>query len=78
MTKILDLTLNDSLMILLAYLIGSISPGYLLVRMLRDVDLRTIGSPMSVVVAPLVAAVIILIAHRNNIMQVWFTSEHKA
>ncbi len=199
-TEIIDLTLNDSLMVLSAYLIGGISPGYLLVRMLRDVDLRTIGSgslgatntgrvlgrkgfyftlvmdilkgalvvllarslefqpdivcavvvaviaghiwplwlhfhggkgiatslgafvaldykillmggavllvsylvtrkflpswiatlvampliayflgsAMSVVVALLVSAVIILIAHRNNIMQVWFTSEHKA
>lgn len=199
-TEILNLTLNDSLMILSAYLIGGISPGYLLVRMLRGVDLRTIGSgslgatnvgrilgrkgfyfalvmdmlkgvfavllarslefqpeivcavvvaviaghiwplllhfhggkgiatsmgafttldydillmggavllitylvtrkflpswvatlvampllayflghPMSVVVSLLVSAVIILIAHKNNIMQVWFTSEHKA
>ena len=198
--EILNLTLNDSLMILSAYLIGGISPGYLLVRMLRGVDLRTIGSgslgatnvgrilgrkgfyfalvmdslkgvfavllarslefqpeivcavvvaviaghiwplllrfhggkgiatslgafvaldykillmggtvllitylvtrkflpswiatllvmpliayflgnPMSVVVSLLVSAVIILIAHKNNIMQVWFTSEHKA
>ena len=198
--EILNLTLNDSLMILSAYFIGGISPGYLLVRMLRGVDLRTIGSgslgatnvgrilgregfyftlildilkgvfavllarslefqpeivcavvvaviaghiwplllhfhggkgiatsagaftaldykiflmgiavllitylvtrkflpswiatlvvmpliayflgnPMSVVVSLLVSAVIILIAHKNNIMQVWFTSEHKA
>ena len=43
-TEILNFTLNDSLMILSAYLIGGISPGYLLVRMLRGVDLRTIGS----------------------------------
>ena len=42
--EILNLTLNDSLVILSAYLIGGISPGYLLVRMLRGVDLRTIGS----------------------------------
>jgi glycerol-3-phosphate acyltransferase PlsY len=42
--EILNLTLNDSLMILSAYFIGGISPGYLLVRMLRGVDLRTIGS----------------------------------
>ena len=199
-TEIIDLTLNDSLIVLSAYLIGGISPGYLLVRMLRDVDLRTIGSgslgatntgrvlgrkgfyftlvmdilkgalvvllarslefqpdivcavvvaviaghiwplwlhfhggkgiatsfgafvaldykialmgcvvllvtylvtrkflpswiatlvampliayflgnPMSVVISLLVSAVIILIAHKNNIMQVWFTSEHKA
>ena len=199
-TEIIDLTLNDSLIVLSAYLIGGISPGYLLVRMLRDVDLRTIGSgslgatntgrvlgrkafyftlvmdilkgalvvllarslefqldivcavvvaviaghiwplwlhfhggkgiatsfgafvaldykialmgcvvllvtylvtrnflpswiatliampliayflgnPMSVVISLLVSAVIILIAHKSNIMQVWFTSEHKA
>lgn len=199
-TEILNLTLNDGLIIFAAYLIGGISPGYLLVRMLRDVDLRTIGSgslgatntgrilgrkgfyftlvmdilkgalvvylarslefqldivctvviaviaghiwpvwlhfhggkgiatslgafvvldykillmggavllvsylvtrkflpswiatlvampliayfigsPVSVVVALLISAVIILIAHKNNIMQVWFTSEHKA
>ena len=199
-TEIIDLTLNDGLIVLSAYLIGGISPGYLLVRMLRDVDLRTIGSgslgatntgrvlgrkgfyftlvmdilkgalvvllarslefppdivcavvvaviaghiwplwlhfhggkgiatslgafavldykillmggaallltyvvtrkflpswiatlvvlpliayflgnPMPVVISLLVSAVIILIAHKNNIMQVWFTSEHKA
>ena len=199
-TEILNLTINDSLIILSAYFIGGISPGYLLVRMLRGVDLRTIGSgslgatnagrilgrkgfyftlvmdilkgvfavllarslefqldivcavvvaviaghiwplwlhfhggkgiatslgaflaldykivliggvvllmtylvtrkflpswiatlvamplityilgnPKSVVVSLLVSAVIILIAHKNNIMQVWFTSEHKA
>ena len=198
--EILNLTIDDSLMILSAYIIGGISPGYLLVRMLRGVDLRTIGSgslgatnvgrvlgrkgfyfalvmdilkgvfavvlarslefqpeivcvvvvaviaghiwplllhfhggkgiatsvgafaaldykillmgcavllmtylvtrrflpswvatlvampliayflgnPMPVVVSLLVSAVIILIAHKNNIMQVWFTSEHKA
>jgi glycerol-3-phosphate acyltransferase PlsY len=199
-TEILNLSINDNLMILSAYFIGGISPGYLLVRMLRGVDLRTIGSgslgatnagrilgrkgfyftlvmdmlkgvfavllarslefppeivcavvvaviaghvwplllhfhggkgiatslgafamldykillmgltvllisylvtrkflpswiatlvampliayflgnSMSVVVSLLVSAVIILIAHKNNIMQVWFTSEHKA
>jgi acyl phosphate:glycerol-3-phosphate acyltransferase len=43
-TEMLNLTLNDGLIILAAYLIGGISPGYLLVRALRDVDLRTIGS----------------------------------
>jgi glycerol-3-phosphate acyltransferase PlsY len=37
-----------------------------------------LGNPMPVVVSLLVSAVIILIAHKNNIMQVWFTSEHKA
>ena len=196
----LNFTINDSMIILSAYFIGGISPGYLLVRMLRGVDLRTIGSgslgatnagrilgrkgfyftlvmdilkgvfavllarslefqpeivcavvvaviaghiwplwlhfhggkgiatslgafvvldykillmggvvllitylvtrkflpswiatlvampliahflgnPMSVVVSLLVSAVIILIAHKNNIMQVWFTSENKA
>jgi glycerol-3-phosphate acyltransferase PlsY len=31
-------------MILLAYLVGGISPGYLLVRILLNTDLRTIGS----------------------------------
>jgi len=199
-TEIIDFTLNDGMIVLSAYLIGGISPGYLLVRMLRDVDLRTIGSgslgatntgrvlgrkwfyftlvmdmlkgalvvllarslefqpdivcavlvaviaghiwplwlhfhggkgiatslgafavldykillmggaallltyvvtrkflpswiatlvalpliayflggPMPVVISLLVSAVIILIAHKNNIMQVWFTSEHKA
>jgi len=199
-TEIINFTLNDGMIVLSAYLIGGISPGYLLVRMLRDVDLRTIGSgslgatntgrvlgrkwfyftlvmdmlkgalvvllarslefqpdivcavlvaviaghiwplwlhfhggkgiatslgafavldykillmggaallltyvvtrkflpswiatlvalplivyflggPMPVVISLLVSAVIILIAHKNNIMQVWFTSEHKA
>jgi acyl phosphate:glycerol-3-phosphate acyltransferase len=43
-TEIINLTLNDGLIILVAYLIGAISPGYLLVRALRGVDLRTVGS----------------------------------
>ena len=43
-TDILSLTLSDGLMILLAYLVGGISPGYLLVRVLLDTDLRTVGS----------------------------------
>lgn len=43
-TEIINLTLNDGLIILAAYLIGGISPGYLLVRALRGVDLRTVGS----------------------------------
>ena len=43
-TDIVNLTSSDGLMILLAYLVGGISPGYLLVRILLDTDLRTIGS----------------------------------
>lgn len=43
-TDIISLTLSDGLMILLAYLVGGISPGYLLVRVLLDTDLRTVGS----------------------------------
>ncbi len=43
-TDIINLTLSDNLMILLAYLVGGISPGYLLVRVLLDTDLRTVGS----------------------------------
>ena len=43
-TNIISLTLSDGMMILLAYLIGGISPGYLLVRILLDTDLRTVGS----------------------------------
>ena len=39
-----NLTSSDGLMILLAYLVGGISPGYLLVRILLYTDLRTIGS----------------------------------
>ncbi|MDX2507370.1 MAG: glycerol-3-phosphate acyltransferase [Gammaproteobacteria bacterium] len=41
---IINLALSDNLMILLAYLVGGISPGYLLVRILLDTDLRTVGS----------------------------------
>ena len=43
-TNIISLTLSDGMMILLAYLVGGISPGYLLVRILLDTDLRTVGS----------------------------------
>lgn len=43
-TDLISLSLSDYLMILLAYLIGAISPGYLLVRILLDTDLRTVGS----------------------------------
>lgn len=41
---VINLTLSDYLLILLAYLVGGISPGYLLVRLLLDTDLRTVGS----------------------------------
>lgn len=43
-TDFINLTLSDGMMILLAYLVGGISPGYLLVRLLLDTDLRTVGS----------------------------------
>ena len=43
-SDIINLALSDNLMILLAYLVGGISPGYLLVRMVLDTDLRTVGS----------------------------------
>ena len=43
-TDTINLALSDNLMILLAYLVGGISPGYLLVRILLDTDLRTVGS----------------------------------
>lgn len=43
-TDVIDLTLYDGLMILLAYLVGGISPGYLLVRIMLGTDLRTMGS----------------------------------
>lgn len=42
--ELIELTLSDSLMILSAYLFGGISPGFLLVRLQRGLDLRTIGS----------------------------------
>ncbi|MCG6885907.1 MAG: glycerol-3-phosphate 1-O-acyltransferase PlsY [Proteobacteria bacterium] len=42
--EIINLTVSDGLMILAAYLVGGISPGYLLVRMLRGIDIRTVGS----------------------------------
>ena len=41
---VINLTLSDCLFILLAYLVGGISSGYLLVRILLDTDLRTVGS----------------------------------
>ncbi len=41
---VINLSLSDYLLILLAYLVGGISPGYLLVRLLLDTDLRTVGS----------------------------------
>ena len=39
-----DLTIYDGLMVIVAYFVGGISPGYLLVRFLRGVDLRTVYS----------------------------------
>lgn len=42
--EIFDLTIYDGLIILTAYLVGGLSPGYLLVRLLRGIDLRTVGS----------------------------------
>ena len=41
---VISFSLSDYLLILLAYLVGGISPGYLLVRILLDTDLRTVGS----------------------------------
>ena len=41
---IADLTIYDGLMVIVAYFVGGISPGYLLVRFLRGVDLRTVYS----------------------------------
>ena len=41
---VINLSLSDYLLILLAYLVGGISPGYFLVRILLDTDLRTVGS----------------------------------
>lgn len=42
--EILDLTASEGMIILAAYLAGGLSPGYLMVRVLRGLDLRTIGS----------------------------------
>ena len=39
-----DLSIYDGLILLAAYFVGGISPGYLLVRMLRGVDLHTVYS----------------------------------
>lgn len=41
---IADLSIYDGLMVLAAYFVGGISPGYLLVRKLRGIDLRTVSS----------------------------------
>ena len=43
-TDIINITLSDNLMLLLAYLVGGISTGYLLVRVVLDTDLRTVAS----------------------------------
>lgn len=43
-TDLISFGSSDYLMILLAYLVGGISAGYLLVRILLDTDLRTVGS----------------------------------
>jgi glycerol-3-phosphate acyltransferase PlsY len=42
--EFINITLSDSVIILSAYLFGGLSPGYLLVRLMRGVDLRTVGS----------------------------------
>jgi glycerol-3-phosphate acyltransferase PlsY len=39
-----DFSLNDGLMVLVAYLVGGLSPGYILVRLLRGIDLRSVYS----------------------------------
>lgn len=39
-----DLTIYDGLMVLAAYCVGGISPGYILVRALRGTDLRSVHS----------------------------------
>ena len=39
-----DLTIYDGFMVLAAYCVGGISPGYILVRMLRGTDLRSVHS----------------------------------
>ncbi|UCB55135.1 MAG: glycerol-3-phosphate acyltransferase [Thiotrichales bacterium] len=39
-----DLTLANALMLIAAYLVGGISPGYILVRVARGIDLRTVYS----------------------------------
>lgn len=44
LAEIIDLSISDGLMILSAYFVGGICPGYLLVRMLRGIDLRTVYS----------------------------------
>ena len=43
-SQIADLTIVDGLMVIAAYFVGGFSPGYLLVRMLRGIDLRTVYS----------------------------------
>ena len=40
----LDITLMDGLVVVAAYLIGGISSGYLLVRVTRGIDVRSVGS----------------------------------
>jgi len=42
--EFINLTLSDGIIILSAYLVGGLSPGYVMVRLIRGIDLRTVGS----------------------------------
>lgn len=42
--EIINLNVSDLLMILSAYLVGGISTGYILVRIMRGIDIRSTGS----------------------------------
>jgi glycerol-3-phosphate acyltransferase PlsY len=43
-TEIINLNVSDLLMIFSAYLVGGISTGYILVRVMRGIDIRSTGS----------------------------------
>ncbi len=65
--------------LLITYLVTrKFLPSWIATLVVMPLIAYFLGNPMTVVVSLLVSAVIILIAHKNNIMQAWFTSEYKA
>ncbi len=73
------IALMGCVVLLVTYLVTrNFLPSWIATLIAMPLIAYFLGNPMSVVISLLVSAVIILIAHKSNIMQVWFTSEHKA
>ena len=71
--------LMGGIVLLITYLVTrKFLPSWIATLVAMPLIAYFLGNSTSVVVSLLVSAVIILIAHKNNIMQVWFASEHKA